>query len=48
MFRPVPQPRPQKPTWRETAFLLGLALIPAVIALAVIAFFAIAIGGGIK
>jgi hypothetical protein len=33
---------------RDTAFLVAIAFIPAAIALAIVAFFAIAIGGQIR
>lgn len=44
-FPPNPTHRP---TLRETAFLIGICLVPAIITLAVVSFFVIAIGGQIR
>lgn len=43
-----PAPKPQRATCRDCIALVALAFIPAVIALAIVAFFAIAIGGQIR
>lgn len=35
---------PHEHSWRDTAFMLGLCFIPAIVALGVVAFFILAVG----